>query len=115
MGIYKPAKLIRKPRTKIFARMRFAVLLKNVINLLAILDILTNPVIVALFRASERVCRWLNDLKAYTTGFDFVDMHVLLVLMLHLVTEDDSGRLERAVREGFDYLSLDVFVIHIPK
>jgi hypothetical protein len=45
-------------------------------------------------------------LYTYTSGFDF------LYLVLDVVAKDDGRGLERTVCNGFQYLSLDVFVIH---
>lgn len=86
-----------------------AILLEDLVLLLALFDILAYLVVPSFLRARQIRRTGLHDINAYAPGFYFAD----IVLVLDLVTNDDIGRLEFAAGKGFYDLSFYVFVVHI--
>ncbi len=85
-----------------------AILLKDLVLLLALFDILAYLVVPSFLWARQIRRTGLHDINANTAGFYFAD----IVLVLDLVTNDDVCRLKFAASKGLYDLSFDVFVIH---
>ena len=96
MGIYMPSEFHGEELAYLLACMVFAKVFEDLVGLFAFVDILAHGVVVVFGRSRE--CRFgrFDDLKAYTSGFYFSDV----VLVLYMVTDVNGSCLNFARGEG---------------